>query len=98
MNGNIILNDSAPRWLRYAIYIVQHVGFPIVVSGILLAVFLGWVTSPLTETQAGVKEHAAITTVHQSEMNRLIAELIGAQRATCLALSRTEDARRLCVQ
>ncbi len=93
MNSQELINSKA---LRTILYLIQQVGFPIVLSAVLLAVFLGWVTSPMTKTVDLIELHMMEVKGETLYRDKLLEQLVQAQRATCTILAKTEEQRRIC--
>jgi hypothetical protein len=71
-----------PQLVRLAVWLVKDVGVPVVLSGILIAVVLGWVDSPLTRIahiEVLVQQHAQQSDTFQRDL------LEGLRRQRCLA-------------
>ncbi len=93
MNSQEFINSKA---LRTILYLVQQVGFPIMLSGILLSLFMGWVTSPMTKTVDLLESHMMETKGEAMYRDKLLEELIRAQKATCSLMAKTDTERRIC--
>lgn len=78
--------------------LLKREGIPLVLAAILLSVFLGWVSSPLTEARDLLRSHIQQVSVEQAERQTLLRELVTAQRATCVALAQTQEIRERCLR
>jgi hypothetical protein len=70
-----------PQLVRLAVWLVKDVGVPVVLSGILIAVVLGWVDSPLTRIghlEVLIQQHVSQTDMFQRDL------LEGLRRQRCL--------------
>ncbi len=50
------LADDAPWWARLLIYVICWLGPTVVVAGVFLAMWAGWVPSPITENNRMLHE------------------------------------------
>lgn len=91
-------NFENSKYLKMLVYLIRDIGFPIVLSLLLLSVFFGWVSSPVTRTLAVLENHTKNASEENERRDATLRELIKAQRTTCVVQARTEQDRRLCIQ
>lgn len=77
--------------VRTAVWLVKDVGLPVVLSGVLVAVILGWVSSPLSEigrVKALLESHVA----SQEDFQRKLLDGIRNQRCLTAVTALTYNA------
>lgn len=98
MNGNSNSPSNGLTYWTRIVWIVRELGITTVVILVFLGMFIGWVKSPLTETQQTLAEHTQATVRYQEEQLSLLRDLINAQLATCVVGAQTTEEKRKCFE
>lgn len=92
MNGN--QGGASP--LSQIAWLIRELGVTTVVILVFLGMFIGWVKSPLTETQTELDSHIKATDDYQRAQLELLEELVNAQLATCVIKAANADEKQAC--
>ena len=96
---------TPPNWVKVAVYIGRELGVHVLIMGVIIGVFFGWIPSPMLDQHEKLLDrqqsiHGVLGSNQELivESSEQLDELIYVNRAVCVNNSQSDAQRERCLQ